>query len=144
MGWATRFIVLAFAGLLLTSANSAEPKNDAKQLQGKWTLISAVRGGQEYPKEKLKGEVHFEITGDKIKTLNTQRGVDSTFKLDPSKTPKTIDIAGKEEDFPILGIYEVKGDNLKICISGAGEKRPTEFKSEKSSPHFLYVLKRVK
>lgn len=66
-----------------------------------------------------------------------------TSKIDPTKTPKTLDQtftkggagAGKTS----LWIYELKDDTLKICATAPGDPRPTEFKG-----NTLQVWKRQK
>jgi uncharacterized protein (TIGR03067 family) len=70
----------------------------------------------------------------------------ATQKLDPSKSPKTLDAKvtdGPNKGAVILGIYEISGDTLKVCFDPEGKKRPTEFKSESGS-QTLVVHKRVK
>jgi uncharacterized protein (TIGR03067 family) len=60
------------------------------------------------------------------------------------KKVKTIDFRSDllpEE--PIKGIYEIDGDNLKICFAIEGE-RPTKFESPADSVQMLIVLKRIK
>ena len=70
-----------------------------------------------------------------------------TQKLDPSKSPKTIDVTvteGLNKGAVMLGIYEINGDTLKVCFDPEGKKRPTEFKSASGSADFVNVHKRVK
>ena len=70
-----------------------------------------------------------------------------TQKLDPSKSPKTIDVTmteGPSKGTVMLGIYEIDGDTLKVCFDPHGKKRPTEFKSAPGSQTFVNVHKRVK
>jgi len=42
-----------------------------------------------------------------------------------------------------IGIYEIKGDELKLCIHD-GKTPPTAFDSTKKNEFVLLVLKRVK
>ncbi len=67
-----------------------------------------------------------------------------TFKLDPSKKPKAMDLTlekkGKKET--ALFIYELDGDNLKLCWRKPGGKRPTHFTSKDTGG--LMILKRNK
>jgi uncharacterized protein (TIGR03067 family) len=146
----TRFVVLSATAFLCGADAADDAKKDAKQLQGKWTLISAIRSGQEYPPEKLKGEVDVIFAGDTVQLVAAEKEAKKpegkiTFKLDPTKKPKTIDMIPSNQKFePILGIYELTGDQLKICFRPSGDKRPTEFKSETNSGCLLYVLKRLK
>lgn len=70
-----------------------------------------------------------------------------TQKLDPSKSPKTIDMTlteGPNKGAVMLGIYEIDGDTLKACFDPQGKKRPTEFKSAPGSAHFLNIHKRIR
>ena len=69
-----------------------------------------------------------------------------TMKLDLSKTPKTLDatvIEGFNKGLVIRGIYEIRGDTLKVCFDPEGKNRPTEFKGATGS-QTLVVHKRVK
>ena len=70
-----------------------------------------------------------------------------TQKLDPSKSPKTIDVMmteGLKKGAVMLGIYEIDGDTLRVCFDEEGKKRPTEFKSPAGSQTFVNVHKRAK
>lgn len=138
--------MLALTGLAFIVDAGVDAKNDAKQLQGKWRLVSAIRSGQEYPSEKLKAEEDIVFSGDMVRFLVDEKGAGKiTFKLDPTKKPRAIDLISSNSDLePVLGIYEITGDGLKICFRSAGEDRPTEFKSEPNSGNRLFVLKRSK
>lgn len=66
-----------------------------------------------------------------------------TYKLDPTKAPMWIDVTIRDETF--LGIYELKGNKLKICHGRPGDKRSTRFVSEAgSSNRVLTILYRQK
>jgi uncharacterized protein (TIGR03067 family) len=67
-----------------------------------------------------------------------------TIKVDTSKTPKTIDILFPEKGRDMLGIYEIKGDELHLCASDSGKDRPTEFSAKEGSGWRLATFKRVK
>jgi uncharacterized protein (TIGR03067 family) len=52
-------------------------------------------------------------------------------KLDPSKSPKTINAMiaqGERKGDILLGIYELDGDTFKVCFDAQAEKRPVDFK----------------
>ncbi len=72
---------------------------------------------------------------------------DGRYKLDAAKKPKEIALTmtenGKNET--VRGIYELDGDNLKICFPAApGGEAPKEFSGKKASNQMLMVLKRSK
>jgi uncharacterized protein (TIGR03067 family) len=67
--------------------------------------------------------------------------------LDPDKTPKTIDLTltgGSNKGKTLAGIYQLDGDNLKVCLFGVGKDRPKEFDTKKGTDGMLLVLKRKK
>jgi hypothetical protein len=45
---------------------------------------------------------------------------------------------------PILAIYEIDGDTLKVCYDLGGKNRPTEFKTKEGTALFLATYKREK
>lgn len=142
--------VVGFAALGWSSAladDKADVEKETKKFQGTWTIESSVTGGMEIPADQLKGfnvifegDKHTLKFGDKVFQVGTQ-------KIDPSKSPKTIDVTmteGPEKGVVMLGIYEIDVDTLKVCFDPQGKKRPTEFKSEPGTQNFVNVHKRVK
>jgi uncharacterized protein (TIGR03067 family) len=70
-----------------------------------------------------------------------------TFKLDPTKRPKTIDITfteGKHKGKTVPGIYEIESDAFRVCIARDGDERPAEFSARLGSGRTLVVYKREK
>src|SRR5262245_31692279 len=142
---AVGFAALGWSGAL--ADDKADVEKEAKKFQGTWTIESSMTGGMEIPADQLKGFIvifegdqHTLKSGDKVFQVGTQ-------KIDPSKSPKTIDVTmteGPEKGTVMLGIYQIDGDTLKVCFDPTGKKRPTEFKSESGSQNFVNVHKRVK
>jgi uncharacterized protein (TIGR03067 family) len=141
---------VGFAASGATSAladDKADLERETKKFQGTWTIESSVTGDEEIPPGELKGVVvifegdkHTVKKGDEIIQVGTQ-------KLDPSKSPKTIDVTmseGPHKGAVMLGIYEIDGDTLRVCFDPQGKKRPTEFKSAPGSENFVNVHKRIK
>ena len=169
---AVGFALVVGAYLLLGAWPSARPvvsaqekadkgeaaKKALPELQGTWLIESAVYDGNECPKELVKkSKVTF--AGDKCTEKPSLVLKDGKFQLgdgytvpvqvDNSKTPKWIDFIvefdGKKT--ASQGIYELKGDELKICYRGsAGDgsepNRPTKFTSKAGAGLYLLVLKR--
>jgi uncharacterized protein (TIGR03067 family) len=70
-----------------------------------------------------------------------------TFKVDPTKKPKEIDITfkeGPEKGKSISGIYELTEDTYKICHAMGGKDRPKEFVSKKGGNTAMAVMKKQK
>jgi len=120
---------------------------EVRKFQGAWTFESSEAGGKKLPIGDLKaltltfeGHKHTVKKGDEVIQVGTQ-------KLDPSKSPKTIDVTmteGPNKGTVMLGIYEIDGDALKVCFDPQGKTRPTEFKSTPGSENFVNIHKRVK
>jgi uncharacterized protein (TIGR03067 family) len=66
-------------------------------------------------------------------------------KLDPSKRPKGIDylvVEGRGKGQTRLGIYELGGDTVKLCLAAPGDERPTDFLSKLGDGRTIGVWKR--
>lgn len=125
-----------------------DQSNDMKDLAGTWTCTSAVNDGKPIPEEIVK-ELRLTLTaeGGYKTTRGDQVLFDSTCKLDPTQTPKHIDMIGTEGDNKgkaAQGIYSLEGDVLKICYRMPGGERPTAFESKPGSGATLIVWRRGK
>jgi uncharacterized protein (TIGR03067 family) len=123
-------------------------KKDQEGLQGTWEVVEFVTDGKPVPEEKRK-EIKVVFKGEKM-TLTGPGGIgkrEYSFKLDPGKNPKAIDVTPLDGQFKgktVPAIYELKGDHLKLCIPNRGKERPAEFKTAEGSNLGLFVLKRSK
>ena len=140
-----RYVLLALVVGFLVGA--AEPQKDkgkqgATALEGTWVVISITEGGKEDDGFK-NAEMVFKGNTMTIKTKQGDRK--ATFKIDPKK--ETIDLVrafGPAKEESAKGIYQLKGDELKVCHSRPGGDRPQDFTAGKGSGNFLIVLKRAK
>jgi uncharacterized protein (TIGR03067 family) len=146
-----RFLALPLVAILAFAAGRADGQEKKKfaELDGTWTLIKAEMLGK-----SLLGKDQKTRTVIKDgKAISDSKGaggkaVELSKFLDPSKKPKTITYA-YQGTLTFYGIYEVKGDELRVCMAGmdaATEKdpearRPREFDSNKG---ILLVFKREK
>jgi uncharacterized protein (TIGR03067 family) len=140
-GFVAAFTVVGIAG------DQADVKKELARFQGTWTPVSAESNGKEAPKEALAA---ISITFDKD-TLTVKRGEETvlsgTFKPDPTKTPNQYEAtsAGRGKKLNSIGIYEIKGDTLKVCYTPKGGMRPKEFSTKggtEEQPISLTVYKR--
>jgi uncharacterized protein (TIGR03067 family) len=139
-------LILTCAFTALAAAQNDSAKEESAKLQGTWVRIYVdVDGKKTDDGKKKSGEaVTLVVKGDKFG--------DDTFKLDPTKNPKHIDLAivdDKGKSIPWPGIYELKGDELKVCFpypfEGKLDKiaiRPTAFGSKRGGNEVLEVYKR--
>ena len=148
-----RIPVLAVAVLLATIglaavADEAADKKDKEALQGTWTAVSGEKEGKEDAEAKDHGLV-FE--GDKFSVKKGDEViVRGAFKIDGSKSPKTMDMDISEGPEDVKGktaqaIYLLKGDELTWCVShpGSGD-RPEKFATKEGVKQMLVKFKRAK
>jgi uncharacterized protein (TIGR03067 family) len=148
--------VLAIVSLFAAARSQAvggEAKDKAvvKDLQafkGTWRLSSREVDGKKDSDEWVKDVI---MTNDGSGTCLVRRGDKviggGTVKLDPTTTPRAIDIAfteGEHKGKTGLGIYEIEGDSFRVCCARPGSSRPTEFSAGAGSGRILIVYQREK
>ena len=138
------FAVVALYLALL--ADAASGQDDAAAMEGVWKPTSARRGIQNIGDHILAQENWTIRDGSYYVLDRRDRSARVQIKLDPSATPKEIDVivtegidAGKHD----RGIYELQGDKLTVCW-GLGSTRPKrlEWKADDRSL-YLVVYERV-
>jgi uncharacterized protein (TIGR03067 family) len=140
---------LVLAVVFLAGADPAKqnPKEkDLEPFQGTWKLAAFELEGKQLDIDDFK-ETRLTVKGDAFTMTTAAATYKGTFKTDGAKKPKAIDMTftdGPEKGKTSLGIYEIDGDNWKICIGLTGKERPKEFATKADSGHALEVLKREK
>lgn len=148
----TLIAVLAFAGAM---AHAADPVADeVKKLQGEWQAVEIEAKGKKAGKDDADTKnMRFvikdnELTAEAADGSGRKRQL--TYKVDPGKTPKEIDITsldGQEKDTTTAAIYKLEKDRLTICMpyfSNDRSKRPTEFKVGADDGHMVIALERIR
>ena len=135
---------LAFA-CLFASDVPADDKADLKALAGKWTVTDVDIEGKK-DAQTLK-DVVLTIENDTYSVKVGGQEDKGTIKVDGSKKPKAMDIAGSEgpnRGKTFLCLYELKDDTLTVCYSLDFTKRPTEMKTGEKSSRMMIVYKKKK
>ncbi len=120
---------------------------DRAALRGTWVIEAATLEGRDHA-DDFRG-MKLILDGDRY-TIDFDKNTDKgTFTLDPTKTPKRIDIRSAEGPFKgktLPGIYELKGDTLRLCLDGDGkaDKRPTAFEAPGTTRNMLLTYRREK
>jgi uncharacterized protein (TIGR03067 family) len=142
------FFLLAASGGLAAAADEAVAK-ELKALAGSWKLASVEAGGQPVPRGDLPA-ISFTLHPDGKSDVRTPDGAFQTKSvIDPTKTPKTLDIeylGGRFKGQKQYGIYKVEGDRWAVFSTPPGgrpEDRPRAFDS-KTAKGGLVVWERVK
>ena len=117
---------------------------ELEKLRGTWKIIALEVEGREMPKEMLGGAT-ITIDGDNFSTTSMGATFAGKVSYDASGDRSTIDIAfteGPHAGQKSLGIYELQGDDWKLCLGFAGSDRPQEFATTPGSGHALELLTR--
>jgi uncharacterized protein (TIGR03067 family) len=142
-----RLALCVFSALLTFLAVGWAGENPQDALQGAWVAQSLEVNGKPAPAPEFK-TLRFTFKKDKL-IVRGNFGDDGQeecpYQIDAKKTPKHFEFTPSKEKMPILGIYEIKGDELKICLrQGGGGARPTEFAAKEKSGLILVVFKKQK
>ncbi len=151
--WAMAFalaVVVIGAGVtagvsraLAAADDDTKVKAELKKFQGTWVFIYAEKAGE---KQDV-GDRQLKFDGETFSYADLGRDVEDkgTFKLDPSKNPKEIDIRFRDRnnnEKTVLGIYTWDGENLKLCLGEpGGGTRPKDF-TTRPKGRDLVVVKR--
>ncbi len=145
---------------LKTAASADKPpaadkgKNDKDAIQGTWQVTGVEMGGKDVSgtdefKDSLTGMWTFGADNIVIHWKGKPEET-AAYKLDPSKTPKELDVTPRdgpdsEKGKTMPAIYSLEGDVLKVCAGTPGvQARPTELVSKEGTKNLLITLKREK
>jgi len=144
MRWQLAMLAVMASACLGLSQGTGGKQSDQDALQGVWKFVGREEDGKALEPEKV-NEIELKVKGDTMALKTKGELQPLTFKLDSTKKPKHIDLImadGKAEVIP--GIYELTGDEFKMCFDPQKKVRPTDFKTKASSQARVLLLKRAK
>jgi uncharacterized protein (TIGR03067 family) len=115
---------------------------DLDKLQGCWNIQTLEVEGSPMPAPP---GARIVIEGGRFQSLGMGAVYEGTVEIDARKKPKAIDMAftaGPEKGNRSLGIYELRGDDWKLCLTITGSQRPAKFATTAGSGCALETLKR--
>ncbi len=117
---------------------------DLNKLQGAWRVANLEANGMPASQADFQ-DITVTIKGNSYALVNGDQTDKGTFSLDPSKTPKQMDIhhtndSGDQET--LLGIYDIQPDGFRVCYAQPGGDRPTSFTTTQDSGTMLVTYKR--
>ncbi len=154
-----RHVISAVALVVLTASGGAaddKVKDELKKLQGEWPLVAMGIGGRNLPRHDIH---HRLVVEDDKLTIYQVAGIDKEKKikvdspsfrikhLDPSASPKTIDLIrldGNAKGEVVQAIYEVKDDELSLCIGNPYQPRPDGFDTTTADGRMVSKCRRPK
>src|SRR5262245_39455019 len=118
------------AAAALTAADDAAHREAARKaelakLQGTWKIVTIEIDGNKTPDNAVP-ETRMILKDDTFSMVSLGATLyGGNYRIDPSRTPKTLNIdftEDPEKGNTSLAIYELDGDNWKICLTvGAKE-----------------------
>jgi RNA polymerase sigma-70 factor (ECF subfamily) len=129
-------------------ASDRSKDEEKKKLQDTWYTVSVESHGMKVPAERiLAKDVRLVVEGERWTLKETRGDADKEFtvRLDPGKKPKALDIVyltGENKGKISLGICELDGGTLRVCLGEPGDPRPTKF--DGGGTYTLEVFKREK
>ena len=135
---------IALVSSLAVGAAGAAP--EVPETEGEWKPLSAELGGKKYP-QKILDTMKLTVKDGKYVVEVGEARDEGTVTYDPDKTPKAMDIKGTKgpnEGKTFLTIYELKGDEMRVCYDLSGKSRPTEFATKPDTLLFLVTYRKVK
>ena len=148
--------VLAMTTVVMADPPATTPTTDLDRLQGNWKPLQCDYEGKPQmapapdfdPKEQVRGvfdksEYYLYFKDRKPdpngKPVIFRLGL-ANIKLDETTSPKTIYLEfaeGPLKGKKCHGIYEVAGNQLKMCYCSVDKSKPTKFESHKDSGCFI-------
>jgi uncharacterized protein (TIGR03067 family) len=114
------------AGAVVLTADPPAVKADLEAMQGEWTMEKSAPDDVDSVHDRT-----FVIDWAAILLSEKGQGGRLTIKLDPTKSPKWIDLTARKvrgltDGDTLPGVYSVEGDKLVINLATRkGQKRPT-------------------
>jgi uncharacterized protein (TIGR03067 family) len=138
-------LIVSLATRAFAQTPAEQLRHEEKKLAGLWNVIGAEADGKKMSGQQVP---HLKLTfkdGRFSVQMDQEKPQEGTYKIDPSKRPKTIDISrtsGPNNGKQQLGIYELMGNSLKICACETGNDRPTTFDTTDKPGYTVLILRR--
>jgi uncharacterized protein (TIGR03067 family) len=140
----TLIALLLLNGTIL--AADADVGAERKKLEGTWVIDAALLAGRDHL-EDFEG-MKLILKGDSFVIEFAENSDKGTYTIDPSKSPKWIDIKTNEKGpfkgRTLPGIYKLDGDKLTVCCNSEKMERPESFEAKVKTPMMLLTYKREK
>jgi uncharacterized protein (TIGR03067 family) len=142
---AKRACLLAIGIGLLASAQpkAAEAPKKVAELQGTWKLIR-VETSDDTAENRVTGLPSWVIKGDKVLYGGEDLAV---LSVDPTTTPKCIDLAFVQPKRVVEGVYSLEKDKLTICVNrttAGPRERPLDFEIKDKPERRRLIFQRAK
>jgi uncharacterized protein (TIGR03067 family) len=122
----------------------AKKKSDFDALQGTWTVSTLEMDGEAMG--AIPPGASITLKGTRFTTNNMGADYKGDMTIDDAAKPKAFDLkftTGPEKGNTALGIYQLDGDQWKMCLTTRGSKRPAKFVTKAGTGLALQTLVRA-
>ena len=136
----------AAAPLTKRETATTAPAGPPTEIEGEWQMVSAVFDGKPLADDMVKWCTRTTRGDHTVVMAGPQTMVNARFTLDRSNNPRAIDyvnLHGSAKGKTQLGIYQLDGDRLAVCMSPPGKPRPASFDSSPRDGRSLTVWHRT-
>jgi uncharacterized protein (TIGR03067 family) len=119
--------------------------HELRALEGDWRFVAQQIDGVAVPGTMLTGS-RLLIDGDRFRMESPEATYEGVLTIDMEAAPPHIDIEfveGPEAGNSSHGLFELKGDQLTLCLGVVGATRPAAFVTRSGSGHALQRLRRA-
>jgi uncharacterized protein (TIGR03067 family) len=118
------------------STPATEPSEPAQgelaPLEGRWRVVAETRDGQRIPDKAVRQFVLVLRDGQYATYIGNRIIEWGVVRVEPGQQPQTIDLT-VAWGATMRGIYELNGDELRICLAPPGRPRPGAFNAPRRS-----------
>lgn len=142
-----RIALLPLLGLVFAPAvlRADDADKALEKLQGTWNVVKYVNDGKDESPEADSPEI-MTVTGAHYVLKRKGDSYRGDLKVDPSKSPSTIDATFYDtEDKKLgeaLGIFKLEGDQWTVVWNDGSDERPKTFSAEKGSGNRMITMKK--
>ena len=120
---------------------------DASKLQGTWKITTLEMNGAPMPQAML-ANAKIVVDGDRFTSLGMGAEYSGRMTVDESANPKIFAVKfdgdGPESGRTNSAIYELDGDNWRLCVNVSGGPAPSAFATKPGDACALETLVREK
>lgn len=119
-------------------------REELMRFGGVWKYKSLEMEGKSMPDDAVQGSLMI-IQGNRFVNKIPQQTLAGFFTVDPTATPKTIDVTlklGRGKQVTHRGIYELSDDTYRVSMKIDSQARPANFETAPGSGNVVQVLKK--
>src|SRR5260370_3005290 len=132
-------VYAGWLALCLVAPSAEDLEKELARLEGTWRFTMIQADGTKLADEVVR-DARIRMAGKGCTFRVDKELHDGIINVDPTQKPRTINVtftSGPDKGKTALGIYELSGNQFKVCMGVAGAERPKEFASTPKSGHVL-------